>query len=176
MIGDGLNQTGRKKVCVIDKQVLTVSELVEAFEEIPENGEVRKTMQLSPDRYLNGEEHAVYMKDFIGAANDVISRVVFMADKHNADRDNAIRHFASIFKVMTEISTFEGWGKSEEYHCSLCGERYTADEIRESAEMGELFHGYGGKILCQDCYERYSRQSLEEQFETAVNMGEVDNG
>lgn len=49
MIGDGLNQTGRKKVCVIDKQVLTVSELVEAFEEIPENGEVRKTMQLSPD-------------------------------------------------------------------------------------------------------------------------------
>lgn len=118
------NRKERRCVCVIEKQALGVSELVKVLEEIPENGEIRKVVQLTPDRYLNDKEHAAYMKDFIGVMNDVISRVIFIADKHNVDRDNAIRHFAAIFKVMTEISTFERWNAGSPDGAQSLGEQF----------------------------------------------------
>lgn len=151
--------------------------------------ENKKIVQLPLDRYLNDKEHAAYMEDFTGVVNGVIDKVICIADKHNIDRDNAVQHFATIFKAMTEISTFQNWGEdSSDAHlecsingdadiqCSMCGEHFTADEVKELAEMGEPFQFYDGKFLCPDCYERYSRQSLEEQFEAALNMGEANDG
>lgn len=149
--------------------------------------ENKKIVQLPLDRYLNDEEHAAYMEDFSVVVNGVIDKVIGIADKHNVDRDNAIQHFATIFKAMTEISTFQNWGEAEnpadahlecsisgdaDIQCSMCGEHFTADDVKEAAEMGEPFQFYDGKFLCPDCYDSYSRQSLEDQFETALHMGE----
>lgn len=158
---------------------------------IPGDGTVKKMndkkiVQLPLDKYVNDEEYAAYMKDFTPVVNEVIGKLIFIADKHNIDRDNAVQHFATIFKTMTEISTFQNWGgeNSGEAHlecsisgdahieCSMCGEHFTNEEVKEAAEMGEPFQFYDGKFLCPDCYDRYSRQTLEEQFETALNMGE----
>ena len=148
--------------------------------------ENKKIVHFPVEQYLNDKEHAAYMEDFTQVVNDTINRVIFIADKHNIDRDNAIQHFATIFKIMTEISTFQNWGETEatdghlecsvsgdaDMQCSMCGEQFTADEVKELAEMGEPFQFCDGKFFCPDCYERYNRQSLEDQFETALNMGE----
>lgn len=148
----------------------------------------KKIVHLPVEQYLNDKEHAAYMEDFTPVVNDLIDKLVAIADKHNVDRDNAIQHFSVIFGTMAEISTFQGWGKSEtadahlecsisgdaDIQCSMCGENFTADEIKEMAEMGEPFHFCDGKFLCPDCYDSYSRQSLEDQFEAALSMGEGD--
>ncbi len=144
---------------------------------IPGTGEVVKMENEQVEQYLNDEERAAYMEDFSEVVNSVIGKVIFIADKHKVDRDNAIQHFATIFKAMTEISTFQDWGEPEnpgdaDISCSMCGEHFTANDIKDFAEMGEPFHFYDGKFLCPDCYDSYSRQSLEDQFETALNMGE----
>ena len=150
----------------------------------------KKIVHLPVEQYLNDKEHAAYMEDFTPIVNDLIDKLVGIADKHSVDRDNAIKHFSVIFGTMTEISTFQNWGETEStdghlecsvsgdanIQCSMCGEQYTADEVKEAAEMGEPFQFYDGKFLCPDCYERYCRQSLEEQFETALNMGEANDG
>lgn len=60
----------------------------------------------------------------------------------------------------------------ETLECSMCGEPFTADEIRELAEMGEAFQFCDGKFLCPDCFDTYSRLSLEDQLETALHMRE----
>lgn len=144
-----------------------------------------KIVPFYQDKYLNDEEYAAYIEDFAVVVNDTIDRIISIADKHNIERDNAVQHFAAIFKTMTEISTFEGWnaGKPDEAHlecygagdadiqCSMCGEQYTADEVKELSEMGEPFQFYDGKFICPDCHDRYSRQSLEEQFEAAMRIG-----
>lgn len=147
----------------------------------------KKVLQFPQEQYLNEEEHAAYMEDFTGVVKDVIQKVIFIADKHNIDRDNAVQHFSTIFKVMSEVSTFQNFGEAEsptdahlessiygdaDIQCSMCGEHFTADEVKESAEMGEPFQFYDGIFLCPDCYGSYSRQPLEEQFKTALNMGE----
>lgn len=146
-----------------------------------------KVIQYQPPQYLNEEEHNAYIEDFSPLVSEVIEKVVFIADKHNVDRDNAVQHFATIFKAMSEISTFQNWGEPKnpadehlecsisgdaDIQCSMCGEQFTADDIKELAEMGEPFHFCDGKFLCPDCYDSYSRQSLEDQFETALHMGE----
>lgn len=169
------------------KEILAVSKLVKRLDGVTENGE-KRTLRVLSGQYLNDEEHAAYMEDFTMVVNDTIDRVIFMADKHNVDRDNAVQHFAIIFKTMTEISTFERWNAESpdgahlkgcvssdaDIQCSMCGEQYTADEVKELAEMGEPFQFCDGKFFCPDCYDSYSRQSLEEQFETTLNMGEGD--
>lgn len=155
---------------------------------IPGNGTVKKMgdkkiVQLPLDRYLNDKEHAAYMEDFSVVVNGVIDEVISIADKHNIDRDNAIQHFATIFKAMTEISTFKNWGSAHlqssisgdaHIECSMCRENFTSEEVKEAAEMGEPFQFFDGRFLCPDCYDKYTRQTLEGQFETALNMGEGD--
>lgn len=146
----------------------------------------KKIVHLPVEQYLNDKEHAAYMEDFTPVVNDLINKLVAIADKHNVDRDNAIQHFSVIFGTMAEISTFENWGESEptdghlecsisgdaDIQCSMCGENFTADEVKELTEMREPFQFYDGKFLCPDCYDSYSRQSLEDQFKSALSMGE----
>ena len=146
----------------------------------------KKIVHLPVEQYLNDKEHAAYMEDFTPIVNDLIDKLVGIADKHSVDRDNAIKHFSVIFGTMTEISTFQDWEKTEtpdghlecsvsgdaNIQCSMCGENFTADEVKELTEMGEPFQFYDGKFLCPDCYDSYSRQSLEDQFKSALSMGE----
>jgi len=56
--------------------------------------------------YLNGEEERLYREDIQALLLSTVSDVVAIADRHNVDRDNAMEHFATVFKTMQEISTF----------------------------------------------------------------------
>lgn len=56
--------------------------------------------------YLNHKEHEEYINDISKVVTDLIGKVISTADKHNVDRDNAMRHFAELLSAMVEISTF----------------------------------------------------------------------
>lgn len=62
--------------------------------------------------FLNEQENAAYMKEFSKIVNSVIEKVLAIADKHNVDRDDAMKHFSTIFSIMVQISTFEHFGES----------------------------------------------------------------
>lgn len=61
--------------------------------------------------YLNGEEERLYREDIQALLLSTVSDVVAIADRHNVDRDNAMEHFATVFKTMQEISTFSEFGR-----------------------------------------------------------------
>lgn len=62
---------------------------------------------------LSGKDRDAFISDTAEITTDLIHKLVEMADKHNVDRDNAVQYFASMFKMMVEISTFENYGKGE---------------------------------------------------------------
>lgn len=64
--------------------------------------------------YLSGKEHDDYINDISSVMNDLIGKVIFIADKHNVDRDNAMQHFSQLLSAMVEISTFQNFGESGE--------------------------------------------------------------
>lgn len=43
---------------------------------------------------------------------DVVNQLIALADKHNVERDNVIKHFAAVFSKMAELGTFVNWGCS----------------------------------------------------------------
>lgn len=51
--------------------------------------------------------------DFNKIVGETIDRLVECADKHNINRDDFVRYFATIFVAMAEISTFEQYGRKE---------------------------------------------------------------
>lgn len=59
--------------------------------------------------YIDGQEHEAYMEDFSGIMLGAVKKVIGLADKHNVDRDSAMEHFATVFKTMQEVSTFQNW-------------------------------------------------------------------
>lgn len=56
-----------------------------------------------------GAERDAYMEDFTGIVLSTVRQVIGLADKFNVDRDNALEHFAAIFKTMQEVFTFQNW-------------------------------------------------------------------
>lgn len=56
---------------------------------------------------------------------------------------------------------------SNAYKCSVCGDRFTNEDIKELVEMGEPFHLDKDqfRLICPDCYDNLNRLSLERQFE-----------
>lgn len=64
--------------------------------------------------YLNDKEHEGYMNDISSVVTDLIGKVIFIADKHNVDRDNAMQHFSRLLSAMVQISTFEHFGEGGE--------------------------------------------------------------
>lgn len=62
---------------------------------------------------LFGKDRDAFISDTATITTDLLHKLVKMADKHNVDRDNAVQYFASMFKTMAEISTFENYGKGE---------------------------------------------------------------
>ena len=63
--------------------------------------------------FLSDKEHDAYMEDLSEVVSGVIERMIAIADKHNVDRDNAMKHFSTIFSAMVEISTFRNWQGGE---------------------------------------------------------------
>ena len=49
--------------------------------------------------------------DFNEIVGETIGKLVECADKHNIDRDSFVRYFATMFVAMSEISTFEHYGR-----------------------------------------------------------------
>lgn len=53
----------------------------------------------------------------------------------------------------------------ENLRCHICGEEYTEQDIKDLREMGEQFYRGDDCFICPDCYDKYSRSSLEEQVD-----------
>ena len=53
--------------------------------------------------------------------------------------------------------------------CRLCGESYTAADLKELREMGEVYHREKGCFLCPDCWDNFQRLPLERQAEILIN-------
>ena len=68
---------------------------------------------MAEHEYLVGEERDVYMEDFSSLVLATVHGVVDLADRYNIDRDNAMEHFATLFKAMQEVSTFQNFGNEE---------------------------------------------------------------
>lgn len=60
--------------------------------------------------YINGEEERLYREDIQALLLSTVADVLAIADRHNVDRNNAMEHFATVFKTMQEISTFCEFG------------------------------------------------------------------
>ncbi len=69
---------------------------------------------MAKQEYIAGAERDAYMKEFMSIVLTTVDGVIKLADRHNIDRDNAIEHFATIFKTMQEVSTFQSFGKEAE--------------------------------------------------------------
>lgn len=54
--------------------------------------------------------------------------------------------------------------------CTVCGERYTGEEVAELRAEGEEFNMH--PFMCPDCYDRFQRKDLEDQFAQLMS-GEV---
>jgi hypothetical protein len=61
--------------------------------------------------FLTGKEHDDYMDEISSVMTDLTGKVLFIADKHNVDRDNAMQHFSQLLSAMVQISTFEHFGE-----------------------------------------------------------------
>lgn len=66
---------------------------------------------MAENKYLSEQEQAEYMKDFVPFVNHVLDNLIRIADAHNIDRDNAIKHFATIISNLGDIATFMGYKK-----------------------------------------------------------------
>lgn len=62
---------------------------------------------------LTEAEHNAVVDDMSEIYPNVITQLVALADKHNVDRDDLVKYFAKMFSVMSEISTFVNWGKTD---------------------------------------------------------------
>lgn len=54
-------------------------------------------------------EHNAVVDDMSKIYPMVITQLVALADKHNANRDDLVKYFAAMFSAMAEISTFVNW-------------------------------------------------------------------
>jgi hypothetical protein len=51
----------------------------------------------------------------------------------------------------------------------MCGESYSAADLRDLQEMGEQYYKEKGFLLCPDCWDLYSKQTPEDQLDIAVD-------
>lgn len=62
-----------------------------------------------------------------GAMCDFLSNVIHIADEDNYERDSFVKASAEMFKMMTEISTFEHFKvKDRQVRCKDCEYSYDA--------------------------------------------------
>ncbi len=146
------------------KQALTVGELRKALEGVPDNLEVCLSSDTGVDQgegmiIVEGAERVKY--SFLSGETCIDYFSIYANDLGKSEDEQSD-------EAHLECSISGDAG----IQCSMCGEQFTADEVKELAEMGEPIQFYDGVFLCPDCYDSYSRLSLEEQFEAALGMGD----
>ncbi|MBD5128338.1 MAG: hypothetical protein HDT43_00195 [Ruminococcaceae bacterium] len=62
---------------------------------------------------LTETEYNAVIEDMTEIYPPIIEQLVAIADKHNFDRDDIIKHFAKSFSVMAEVSTFKNWRNND---------------------------------------------------------------
>lgn len=62
---------------------------------------------------LTGKEREAFDDDVAKVIGIVIDTMVKLADKHNVDRDNALRYFADLIDAVCDLSTVKHWGECE---------------------------------------------------------------
>lgn len=60
------------------------------------------------DGLTDAERNAVF-DDMEKVYPMVVNQLIALADKHNVERDNVIKHFAAIFSKIAECGTFVNW-------------------------------------------------------------------
>ena len=50
--------------------------------------------------------------------------------------------------------------------CRICGDAFTGEDVAHMGEFGDPYHYENGALICPDCYDRFSRLSLEDQMDT----------
>jgi len=72
-------------------------------------------------------------------------------------------------KALLDIfdHSFEVWGNKEGVKCTKCGDVFSSEEIEDFRFEHEPF----GKdpFMCPDCYDRFMRQDLEDQFKELMD-------
>lgn len=68
-------------------------------------------MNEKQEAYLSEKEHEEYFSDISKIITDLIGKVICIADKHNVDRDNAMRHFAELLSAAVQYAVFADYGK-----------------------------------------------------------------
>lgn len=51
--------------------------------------------------------------------------------------------------------------------CKMCGDVYSAEDLRELREMGEKYNRK--PFLCPDCFDEFNRLDSEDQMELLLN-------
>lgn len=51
--------------------------------------------------------------------------------------------------------------------CKMCGDVYSAEDLRELREMGEEYNRK--PFLCPDCFDEFNRMDSEDQMELLLN-------
>ena len=65
---------------------------------------------------LTEAEYNAVIEDMAKIYPPIIKQLVVLADKHNVDRDDIIKHFAESFSIMAEVSTFKNWRNNDGQH------------------------------------------------------------
>ena len=47
--------------------------------------------------------------------------------------------------------------------CRLCGDAFNESDLDEFRDLGEEYHYENGQFFCPDCWDAFSRMTLEEQ-------------
>lgn len=80
-----------------------------------ENGMIDLDVLADDERVeLTGKERKAFDADVAKTIGIVIDTMVKLADKYNVDRDNALRYFAELIAAVSELSTVEHWGESND--------------------------------------------------------------
>lgn len=64
---------------------------------------------MAENKYLSEQEQTEYLKDILRFVNHVLANLYIIADSYNIDRDNTIKHFATIISSLSDIATFMGY-------------------------------------------------------------------
>lgn len=87
------------------------------------------------------------------------------------------------FRVEDAINRDEviaGWNRraqespipqASEVECMMCGEQYSADDLKELIDIGEQYICEDGCFLCPDCWDRFRRMAPEDQVKIAITNG-----
>lgn len=92
-----------------------------------------------------------------GAETVIIALIRACRGKRFLNKKTLLNIFDRSFKI---------WGNEEGVECAKCGDIFSSEEIEDFRFEHEPF----GKdpFICPDCYDRFVRQDLEDQFKSLM--------